>query len=244
MSSNLKERAIDALSYNARRVVYASTYVASRMRSAAPALTNPEKPENPDYFTGKRAAYLKHMFSITARNALTGELLARFAPSMEHVWDIGCARGLLATALAPHGCKWYRGNDINPVAVETAAKTYEVERARYPEHCEFEVGSMGTCEPSRTEADVIVFNEVIYYLPTIQDAAREIERVTKWLGPNGVVCISLKDDPKSHAVLRNIPKSLKHITSVIFQEYDDKPRFRIRINRARPAYLIGLYGKA
>ncbi|MGE3109775.1 MAG: class I SAM-dependent methyltransferase [Phycisphaerales bacterium] len=244
MATSLKTRAIDALSYNARRVVYASSYLASRMRSAAPALTNPEKPENADYFTGKRAAYLKHMFSITARNALTGELLARFAPSMEHVWDIGCARGLLATALTAHGTKWYRGNDINPVAIETAAKSYEAERARYPAHCEFEVGSMGTCEPKRESVEVIVFNEVIYYLPTIKDAASEITRAMKWLGPSGVVCISLKDDPKSHAVLRNIPKSLKHITSVIFQEYDDKPRFRIRINRARPAYLVGVYGRA
>lgn len=242
--TSFKEKTVAVLSYNARRAVYASSYVASRIRSAAPALTNPEKPENPDYFTGKRAAYLKHMFSITARNALTGELLARFAPSMETVWDIGCARGLLATALTQHGCTWYRGNDINPVAIDTAAKTYEAERNRYPAHCEFEVGSMGSCEPKRENVDVIVFNEVIYYLPTIQEAAEEINRATKWLAPKGVVCISLKDDPKSHAVLRNIPKSLKHVTSVIFQEYDDKPRFRIRINRARPAYLIGVYQRS
>ncbi len=244
MTTSLKEKALATLSYNARRMVYASSYVASRVRSAAPALTNPEKPENPDYFTGKRAAYLKHMFSITARNALTGELLARFAPSMQHVWDIGCARGLLATALTQHGCKWYRGNDINPVAVETATQTYESERQSYPAHCEFEVGSMGSCEPKRDAIDVIVFNEVIYYLPTIKDASDEIARAAKWLGPQGVMCISLKDDPKSHAVLRNIPASLRHITSVIFQEYDDRPRFRIRINRARPAYLIGLYGRS
>jgi SAM-dependent methyltransferase len=245
MTTDLRERTTATLRYYARRSLYASPFSASLVRAAAPRLTNPERPESPDYFTGKRAAYLQPTFSITARNALTASLLKMFAPCVSSLWDIGCARGTLAAAMAPVGCDWYLGSDINTAAVEAAESSRDAQPGLYPGHTQFQVGSMGTCRPTRdAPLDVIVFNEVIYYLPTVRDAAAELVRAAHWLAPGGVLCISLKDDPKSHAILRLMPRRFTYLHSALFQEQVGRPSFRVRINRQRPAYLISLFSNS
>lgn len=243
LTADIRERTAATLRYYARRSLYASPFSASLLRAAAPRLANPERPESPDYFTGKRAAYLKPTFSITARDALTASLLRLFAPSVESVWDIGCARGTLAAAVAPLGCQRYLGNDINAVAIEAAKESHDADPGRYPAFAEFLVGAMGTCQPnSENPVDVLVFNEVIYYVPTVRGAVAELGRAARWLSPSGVLCLSLKDDPKSHAILRSVPRRFTYLHSALFQEQVGRPSFRVRINRQRPAYLISLFG--
>jgi SAM-dependent methyltransferase len=238
----LRERAADSLRYYARKTMYASSLSASLVRSVAPLLSKGDRPDRPDYFQGKRLTYLQPTFSVLARDALTGALLQRIAPSVRSVWDIGCGRGSLAGVLRPLGCTWYQGDDINPVAIKEAAEACAAAPDSYPAHVQFREDGMGSCRPMREDpVDVVVFNEVLYYLPSTRDAAVELSRVAKWMSPKGILCLSLKDDPKSHAVLRIVPKEFAFIQSVLFQEQAGRPSFRVRIDRQRPGYLISTF---
>jgi len=237
----VKEWAIATLRYYARRAVYSSALSAALIRTAAPVLTNPERPQSSDYATGNRARYFQRTFSITARDALTARLVAHAAETPRRVWDIGCGRGSLAASLRDVGCTRYQGTDINAFAISTAREEHERHGNRHPEQVAFLEGSMGSCEPCFDgPVDVVVFNEVLYYLATIRDVSDEIARVARWLSPRGIICISLKDDPKSHAILRSVRKTYRYIHSVLYQEQVGYPSFRVRINRQRPAYLIAV----
>src|SRR5690606_5298794 len=87
--------------------------------------------------------------------------------------------------------------------------------------------------------DVVVFNEVLYYLP-VQEALEQVGRYARTLGPNGILCVSMKDDGKCRAILRQIEKRYAWKTGALHQIKCERPDFQIRINRERPAHLIAV----
>jgi len=244
----LGERAATTLRYYARRSIYSLPFGGVLQRMATDRAAARSRPEAWDgQLTGAKAAYMKRTFSITARDSLTVSLIELFAPSIATVWDIGCAKGTLARALRPAGCQRYLGVDISPVAVASAAEVCKDEPDAYPRETHFAQGTMGECTPPPSLAgapvDAVVFNEVLYYLPTARDSADEVARVFQWVAPNGVVSVSMKDDAKSHTIIKALSRRFTFLHSVLMQEQIEYPSYRIRINRQRPAYLVALFAR-
>ena len=96
------------------------------------------------------------------------------------VLDVGCGEGLLAESLARSGIGDYVGVDFSPVAIAKAEEK-GISGAR------FVVGDADTYRPER-RFDVIVFNEVLYYL---QHPQRTVARLAEWLEPEGRIVVSV-----------------------------------------------------
>ena len=88
--------------------------------------------------------------------------------------------------------------------------------------------------------DLIVLSEVLYYLPTPDDAVTALRQCATWLNGDGLIMISLKDDGKSHAIVRQVAKQFAILGSFLFQDQETPTSgsFRIQVSRERPAYLI------
>jgi 2-polyprenyl-3-methyl-5-hydroxy-6-metoxy-1,4-benzoquinol methylase len=159
--------------------------------------------------SGKCAPYLGGTLSIDARNALVAMLLKHHATDATSLLDIGCAGGTLADVLSER-IHTYIGVDISEVAVRAAA-----DRIKRP-GCRFLTSDMGSYKPDQI-IDVIVFNEVLYYVPFDRILA-EVDRYLKYLTVNGVVCISLKHTPQCEAICNQLAKHWPHICSILYQE--------------------------
>ena len=96
------------------------------------------------------------------------------------VLDIGCGEGALAESLRGAGLEDYVGVDFSPVAIAKA-------QAKGLPNARFVVGDAHTHRPDR-RFDVIVFNEVLYYLDRPQ---RAVSRLANWLEPNGLIIVSV-----------------------------------------------------
>src|SRR5262249_33485906 len=89
--------------------------------------------------------------------------------------------------------------------------------------------------------DVIVFNEVLYYL-TCDRAFAEVDRYAqKYLSDSGILIVSMKDDPKSHVIFRHLFKYYKWVDGILWQRKATSGDFSIRINRELPATLLGVF---
>jgi trans-aconitate methyltransferase len=93
------------------------------------------------------------------------------------VLDVGCSQGLLQEGLR-YGR--YVGVDSHGPAIERAA-------ARADHRTTFLHGDADTFQPDQN-ADAIVLNEVLYYLPRPLDT---VKRYAQHLAPGGVLIISL-----------------------------------------------------
>ena len=88
--------------------------------------------------------------------------------------------------------------------------------------------------------DVIIFNEVLYYLRS-EDAAAEFARYAKHLTPDGIGCVSMKDDAKSHAIMGLLTKRYQWRGGMLWQPKAMGPAYSIDINREYPAFLLGVF---
>jgi predicted TPR repeat methyltransferase len=86
--------------------------------------------------------------------------------------------------------------------------------------------------------DAIVFNEVLYYLDP-EEAGRQVVRFGEFLSPDGVLIVSLKEDPKSRAILRRITRDACVLSGLTYQQ-QTPARFgwRNRRDAKMPAYLL------
>lgn len=96
------------------------------------------------------------------------------------VLDVGCGEGLLAESLPAAVLKGYVGVDFSPVAIAKA-------EAKALPGARFLVGDAQSYEPDR-RFDVIVFNEVLYYL---ERPGRAVARLGEWLEPDGRFVVSI-----------------------------------------------------
>jgi 2-polyprenyl-3-methyl-5-hydroxy-6-metoxy-1,4-benzoquinol methylase len=97
------------------------------------------------------------------------------------VLDIGCGAGHLWSWLRQESQHRYLGVDISGVAIQQARQRALSSRA------EFRVGNATTFTPD-DRFDVIVFNEVLYYLTQPELA---LQRYENFLTPKGVFVVSM-----------------------------------------------------
>lgn len=179
---------------------------------------------------GRARAYLGGTVNNDIRDSVTANLVRHAAPWAASVMDVGCAAGSLGRALRRGGLRRYVGVDISRVAIDAAD----------PSVGEFHVTDLTAFDPRpHGPFDVVVFNEVLYYCP-VAEAVSELARYSSCLAPGGVVVFSLKDDPKSRAILGASRSAFDVVTSVLFQEQPAGGRWSVRSNRERPAYLVSV----
>ena len=178
---------------------------------------------------GRLKPYLGGTLTIEARNVLTVTLMRRLIPGAKSLLDIGCASGSLLHCL---------GNDLRYVGVDISETAITEARHLLP-GAEFHISALEEYEPSE-EFDVMIMNEVLYYLSATA-AAKQARRYARHLRPSGGIIISMKHDAKSEAIFAEIGNHFIWIDGLLFQEKAARPEFRIRLDYARPAYLIGLF---
>jgi 2-polyprenyl-3-methyl-5-hydroxy-6-metoxy-1,4-benzoquinol methylase len=104
----------------------------------------------------------------------------QFLNPAARVLDVGCGTGLLAQRLAQDTMSTYVGIDLSPVAIERARRL-DLEKA------EFIVGNAATFEPPQA-FDLIIFNEILYYLMRPEEHA---QRYARHLVPGGHLIVSM-----------------------------------------------------
>ena len=180
--------------------------------------------------SGSFKPYLGGTLSVETRNAIVLTLIQMTASATaSKLLDVGCAAGSLARA--PGAARYsYVGVDISEVAV---SKGRELSPG-----CEFHVARLEDYKPV-AEFDVIVLNEVLYYLP-VTSAIAELVRYCKHLAPDGVLIVSMKDSPKSKAIFVACKKSFSWVNGILYQEKIEGPEYALRFDSKRPGYLIGV----
>jgi 2-polyprenyl-3-methyl-5-hydroxy-6-metoxy-1,4-benzoquinol methylase len=184
------------------------------------------------------STYLGGTINVDASNLMTAMLIKYHCRQSPALLDVGCAGGTLVAALSSFSR--YVGTDVSAHAIATARADPDLGSLIATGRVSFEVSDLREYRPAGA-FDAIVFNEVLYYLHS-EAAIAEVERYAKSLGPNGVFCVSLKDDPKSHAILSSLLKRFAWIDGMLYQRKANDPGYRIRLNRERPGFLVGVFG--
>jgi SAM-dependent methyltransferase len=119
----------------------------------------------------------------TPRYAVIEAWRRRLKPSGS-VLDLGCGEGVLFEQIAAGEAVDYTGVDLAQVAIDAAAhKIRDAARER------FVCADLATFEPPAGSAfDVIVFNEVLYYLA---DPVAVVRRYRRVLAAGGLVIVSV-----------------------------------------------------
>lgn len=126
---------------------------------------------------------------------LVAGLCLRTSPR-PRILEMGCGEGLLPERLSPHRYSRYVGVDAAPTAIERAS-------ARDLDNARFAVADATTYEPTGGPFDVIVFSEMLYYLPDPLATVRRLQQ--GWLAPSGEIVVSQYksiDMPKARQVWR------------------------------------------
>ena len=96
-----------------------------------------------------------------------------------HILDVGCGKGHLRQRMAGTEFGLYVGVDPSPVAIDAARRLAD-------DRTSFVVGDVAAVDI--TGFDVVVSNEVLYYLP---DPERFLDRVRAGLPPKGLLLTSM-----------------------------------------------------
>ncbi len=230
------------LRYSIRRFLYVTPRLASFLSRS---IGNASKNRNPDYFdrelSGPKSFYFGGIPYVEARRALIPVVIRHAVPHFKHVLDVGCAGGGLAVNLLKEGVERYIGIDISDYAIRKA----ERDLLKIKRDADVRFHACDLCEfvlEDGERFDVIVFSEVLYYL-SVQEAAEQVERFSGWLRPNGGLCISMKDDPKSHAIYRSISQRFKHAGSILYQfnRANHGVKNRIAVNKESPRFTTAIF---
>jgi len=188
--------------------------------------------------TPRQYSALNGRVGIELRHQVIAVMLQLLGPRPRRVLDIGCAFGDLADALDPSGLEAYLGVDLSDRAISEAerrpASTASAASRR------FLSADLRAFAPGADERfDVIVFNEVLYYLK-VDEAIGQVDRYGRWLAPGGVFCVSMKKQPKSEAIGALLRRRFDWVYGTLLHQQPDRGTFRVRRDPARPAYLVAL----
>jgi SAM-dependent methyltransferase len=201
-----------------------------------------EQPHEPAAYWSEEAPRLRGASHGRVGNELRHQAIAVMlrlgGPTPRRVLELGCTFGDLADALEPCGLETYLGVDLSDRVTEEAR--HRAGRADRAASRRFVAADPRAFEPDIGERfDVIALNEVLYYRP-VDDAVRQVQRYGRWLAPGGVLCVSMKRQPKSEAITALLRRRLNWVHGTLLQQQPEAPAHRVRRDRARPAYLIGL----
>lgn len=163
------------------------------------------------------------------RSAVMTEMLRYHLPKARSALDVGCGTGHLASYLSRIGITRYVGTDISDMAVacgDPSMGTFVAADMR-----EFEL-------PGEGNFDLIIFNEVLYYIG-VDEAIEQVDRYVEWLAPDGMICVSMSDDPKAHAITERLARRHRWVDGVLFQDRRMTPKFRTSTLLPRP-HLVGI----
>jgi SAM-dependent methyltransferase len=185
--------------------------------------------------SGWAASYMGGTLSIDVRNAVTVSLARQLCPGATSILDLGCAGGTLVRCL-DRGFETYSGVDISDYAISKARE--EAAGAGFPPGlaCGFEASSVEAYQPGR-QYDVIVFNEVMYYLD-LAAVSETLRRYADHLYPEGVIVVSLKDHEQCRCLQEVLCGVLEFSHGVLFQEQSRRTGWKILSHREMPAFLI------
>jgi len=132
-------------------------------------------------FTTGKWDYLETSPIERARHALIGMYVRCLAPKAK-ILDVGCGLGTTTDFLDKDQKRNYLGIDISDIAIKKAKK---LKKACFKKFAFLRM-------PIKKKFDVIIFNEVLYYL----DDAASFQHALKLLNKNGLVVISLYQTKK------------------------------------------------
>lgn len=188
----------------------------------------------------EKASYLGGDASIGLRDVLIGELLRQNEVTPRRVLDMGCGGGTLCHSLAQFKLETYIGVDISGYAIERNISMAADGKDEHGIEISFAASSLQKYSPPpQATFDVIAFNEVLYFLD-VQEVSIQLKRFCQNLDHGGVMVVTMKDDPKSHAIFRKLSQEFDWMGGTLFQECGRKPHFRIEINAKAPGYVVGL----
>jgi SAM-dependent methyltransferase len=174
------------------------------------------------------------------RSRVIALLLELVGPRPRRVLDVGCAFGRLADALVGLGLEEYTGVDLSDEAIRQAEQRLAAAAPPPAESRRFVRQDLRAFTPGPGQRfDVIVFNEVLYYLK-VDEAIGQVDRYGRWLAPGGVFCVSMKKQPKSEAIGALLRQRFDWVYGTLLQQQPDGPTYRVRRDPARPAYLVAL----
>ncbi|WP_234263362.1 class I SAM-dependent methyltransferase [Hydrogenophaga sp. NFH-34] len=110
------------------------------------------------------------------------------------VLDLGCGEGILKLHLNPDTYARYDGVDLSSEAIGKAQQMPADGKSR------FVAADIEVFEPPEP-SDVIIFNEVLYYLT---DPLKAVQRYEAFLKPGGVFIVSMFDMLKSRKIWREL----------------------------------------
>jgi 2-polyprenyl-3-methyl-5-hydroxy-6-metoxy-1,4-benzoquinol methylase len=139
------------------------------------------------------------------RYALVAGYIRTFSPAAS-VLDVGCGEGNLSRWLFESGNRPYMGVDVSRIAINEA-------RARSSSEARFEVADAATFDP-REQFDIIVLNEVLYYMAEPETV---VERYEGFLKPGGVLIISMYRVAESICAWRRCASRLEVMHSVLLR---------------------------
>ena len=192
--------------------------------------------------SGEWSSYIERSGSRLTLARMIASLTSSALPDATSAIDIGCGSGVLATALLERGFDRYVGVDISDVAVQSATEYMNANRELFPATCHFTTGGMVSYSPPSSERySCVIYSEVLYLLPSVASAVEEVRRGSQWLHEDGAVALSLKDDGKSHAIIKALHKSFDFVQSALVQhQAAGQPSYSIKISAEMPAYLIAV----
>jgi 2-polyprenyl-3-methyl-5-hydroxy-6-metoxy-1,4-benzoquinol methylase len=219
--------------YLLRKVMYSDTVIGrvaryTRRHAGRPAFDRQYWDAS---LAGAMAPYLGGTLSVDTRNAIMCALLKHQAPDAQTLLDIGCAGGSLAGALSLQFVR-YVGIDISEYAIQQSSRSFP-QPGR-----EFHASDLQAYKPVE-QFDVIVFNEVLYYLP-FEKILSELQRYANHLTSKGVIGVSLKDDPRNEAIARGISRDWVYLSGMLYQE-KTSPQHRLTRDAKRPGYLTTVW---
>ena len=138
-----------------------------------------------EYGSG-RWAYMHELAELSRYSVIVG--YARFLRPGGSILDLGCGEGILQQRLGVESYSAYLGVDISQTAIERA-------RARSDASTSFACADVATFTPG-CRFDVIVFNEVLYYL---RDPVPVMQHYQRFLEPNGIFIVSMFADEHTRA---------------------------------------------
>lgn len=193
-----------------------------------------------EQLAGNLSSYLDGLH-ICIGSEVIGAIIHHFFPRARSILDLGCASGMLATAVMRRGFSHYTGVDISSVAI---AKAKEEIAPEWNGKVQFFTSDIASFKPAAdSKFDCIAFNEILYYLE-IDEALEIVNRFTQYLSAGGCLCISLKNDPKSHVISNELYKLFPLTYGFLYQSQLDAPRFRIKFDNPNPAFQVSLFRPA
>jgi 2-polyprenyl-3-methyl-5-hydroxy-6-metoxy-1,4-benzoquinol methylase len=196
---------------------------------------HPSRSQWNESLTGWAISYLGGTFGNDIRDSITLMLAKRLAPTASSLLDLGCAGATLARGLGPE-FQCYSGVDISDVAIAKAREHLSQAARGSTLKYDLCIAKIQDYQPSR-RFDIIIFNEVLYYLPLAQLAVT-IRRYVGFLQPGGLVVVSLKDHELCRFIQSVLFEELKFEHSVLFQQQPRIPRWKTTRNAETPAFLV------